>query len=176
MCHTAPAFIMIRGWYRAAVDHAPPPAQVTLERITKDCVELYSYIPPSGDNISTAVTPDHVDESIPMEKEIKWTVRRLWGNRSGPPPPPPPPDAHRESPGVAAGALNIRINGDNGGVRRDMGKRSGQEGNKTTGRNGTERRWTMPHRPLESPSIGSQRNAWNSTVSYRPRGRTSPCL
>ena len=45
----------IKGWYKAAVDRAPPPACVTLEQITAERVELYSYVPPPGTNIPISV-------------------------------------------------------------------------------------------------------------------------
>ena len=38
----------IQGWYKSAIYHAPPPARVTLERITAERVALYSYVPPLG--------------------------------------------------------------------------------------------------------------------------------
>ena len=42
------AWYRIKGWYKAAVDRAPPPAWVTLDRITAESVELYSHVPPRG--------------------------------------------------------------------------------------------------------------------------------
>ena len=45
------AWPRLKGWYWAAVDHALPPVWVTLERITAERVELYSYVPPPGENI-----------------------------------------------------------------------------------------------------------------------------
>ena len=39
----------MKGWYKAAVNRAPPPARATLERITADQVELYSHVPPPWD-------------------------------------------------------------------------------------------------------------------------------
>ena len=45
----------IKGWYKAAVDRAPPPARVTLNRITAEGVELYSPVPPPGTNIPISV-------------------------------------------------------------------------------------------------------------------------
>ena len=36
------AWPRIKGWYKAAVDRAPPPARFTLERITAGRVELYN--------------------------------------------------------------------------------------------------------------------------------------
>ena len=38
----------LKGWYKAAVNRAPPPARATLERITAERVDLYSYVPPPG--------------------------------------------------------------------------------------------------------------------------------
>ena len=51
----------INGCYRAAFDCAPPPVRVTLERITAEQVELYSYVPPPGANIPISVEPFPVD-------------------------------------------------------------------------------------------------------------------
>ena len=36
------AWHRIKGWYKVAVERAPPPVRVTLERITAERVELYS--------------------------------------------------------------------------------------------------------------------------------------
>ena len=36
----------MQGWYSAAVDHAPPPARITLKRITAERKELYCAVPP----------------------------------------------------------------------------------------------------------------------------------
>ena len=62
----------MRGWYRAAVDNTPPPAQVTLERITAERVELYRVVPPPVENIPTSVTPNHIDDYVPTEQEVEW--------------------------------------------------------------------------------------------------------
>ena len=40
------AWYRLQGWYKAAVDHAPPPARATLKRVTSERVTLYSRIPP----------------------------------------------------------------------------------------------------------------------------------
>ena len=42
------AWQRMKGWYKAAVNRALPPARATLERITAERVELYSYVPPLG--------------------------------------------------------------------------------------------------------------------------------
>ena len=34
------------GWYQEALDHAPPPAQITLKQIATDRKELYRSVPP----------------------------------------------------------------------------------------------------------------------------------
>ena len=59
------AWHRIKELYKAAVDRAPPPAWVTLERITVGRVELYSYVPPPGMNISISVHPFLVDNLVP---------------------------------------------------------------------------------------------------------------
>ena len=61
------AWHRIKGWYKAAIDRAPPPAWVTFERITAEKVEMYSYIPPPGTNVPISVQPFPVDELVPTE-------------------------------------------------------------------------------------------------------------
>ena len=73
----------IQGCYKAAVDRAPPPARVTLERITAERFAMYSYVPPPGENIPIAIKPFQVDDSVPEEGEIEWAVKKLRNNRSG---------------------------------------------------------------------------------------------
>ena len=45
-------------------------------------MELYSYVPPLGMNISIFVQPFLVDDSVPTEDEIEWAVTRLCNHRS----------------------------------------------------------------------------------------------
>ena len=59
------AWLRLNWCYQAAVDRAPPPTQVTLERITAERVNLYSYLPPLGAIIPISVDPFTVDESVP---------------------------------------------------------------------------------------------------------------
>ena len=59
------AWKWIKGWYQAAVGRAPPPAWVTLEQITVDRLELYSYVLPPGADIPISVEPLPVDDSVP---------------------------------------------------------------------------------------------------------------
>ena len=60
----------IKGWYWVAVERALPPARITLEQITEDQVELYSYVLPPGVNIPISVEPFPVDNSVPTEDNI----------------------------------------------------------------------------------------------------------
>ena len=66
----------IQGWYKAAVDRAPPPARVTLKRITAERVALYSRVPPPGENIPVALEPFKVEDEVPEEGEIEWARTR----------------------------------------------------------------------------------------------------
>ena len=43
---TQEAWYRLQGWYKAAVDRAPPPDRATLRRVTAERVALYSRIPP----------------------------------------------------------------------------------------------------------------------------------
>ena len=65
------AWHLIKGWYKAMVDRALPPAWVILERITAEQVKLYSYVQPPGTNIPISVQPLLVEKSVPMEDEIE---------------------------------------------------------------------------------------------------------
>ena len=75
----------IKGWYWAAIEPAPPPAWVTLEQITEERVELYSYVPPPGLNTPISVEPFLVDDSVPTEDKIEWAVKLLHNHRPGRP-------------------------------------------------------------------------------------------
>ena len=55
----------LKGWYKAVVDRAPPLAQVTLERIMAERVDLYSYVPSPGTNILISVKPFPVNGTVP---------------------------------------------------------------------------------------------------------------
>ena len=64
------------------VDHSTPPAWGTLKRITAERVDLYSYVPPLGDNILVSIEPLPVYDAVPMDDDIKWVVKRLRNHRS----------------------------------------------------------------------------------------------
>ena len=71
----------MKGWHKAAVNRAPPPARATLERITAERVELYSHVPTPGDNIPVTVNPSDVDDSLPAEDKIEEAVKKLRRNQ-----------------------------------------------------------------------------------------------
>ena len=64
------AWHQTKVWYKAAVDRASLHARVTLEWITAERVELYSYVPPLGTNIPISVQLFPVDDSVPTEDKI----------------------------------------------------------------------------------------------------------
>ena len=73
----------LKGWYKATINRALPPARAMLERITAEQVNLYSYISSPGENIPVTVAPAEEDDSVPTEEEIEDVVKKLWRNRSG---------------------------------------------------------------------------------------------
>ena len=79
------AWRRLKGWYKATVNRAPTPAQATLERITAERVDLYSYISFPGESILVTVVPSEVDDSVPTEGDIEEAVKKLRRNRSGGP-------------------------------------------------------------------------------------------
>ena len=42
------AWYRLQGWYKAAVDRAPPPARATLKRVTAERGPLLPYTTPEG--------------------------------------------------------------------------------------------------------------------------------
>ena len=79
------AWRWLKGWYKAAVNRAPPPARATLERITADRVDLYSYVPPPGENIPVTIILADVDDSVALEDQNTDAVKKLRRNSSGGP-------------------------------------------------------------------------------------------
>ena len=79
------AWYRLQGWYKAAVDRAPPPAQAMLKRVTAERVALYSRVSPPGDSIPVNIEPFAVEDRVPVEGEIDWAVKRLQNNHAGGP-------------------------------------------------------------------------------------------
>ena len=77
------AWYRLQGWYKAAVERAPPPARATLKRVTEERVTLYSQVPPPGHSIPVDIEPFAVEDGVPEEGEVEWAVKRLRNNRAG---------------------------------------------------------------------------------------------
>ena len=73
----------LKGWYKAVVNQAPPPARATLERITAEWVDLYRYVSSLGENIPVTIARAEVNDSLPIEDEIEDAAEKLRSNRSG---------------------------------------------------------------------------------------------
>ena len=76
------AWYCIQGWYKAAVDRAPPPARATLKQITAERLTLYSRVPHPGDSIPVDIEPFAVEDRVPEEGDIEWAVKLLRNNRA----------------------------------------------------------------------------------------------
>ena len=79
------AWHRIKGWYRDSVNRMPPPAQVTLDWIMAERLDIYCHVPSPGGNIPVSVETFQVEESVPTEDKIEWLVKRLINHRSGGP-------------------------------------------------------------------------------------------
>ena len=80
------AWHRLQGWYKAAVDHPPPPDRATLKRVTAERAKLYSRVPPPpGRHHPSHHRPFVVEDGVPTEAEVEWAVKRLRNNRAGGP-------------------------------------------------------------------------------------------
>ena len=77
------AWHRLQGWYKAAVDRAPPPARATLKQVRAERAKLYSRVPPLGNTIPVTIEPFVVEDGVPTEVEVEWAVERLQNNRAG---------------------------------------------------------------------------------------------
>ena len=75
----------LKGWYKAAVNRAPPLARDMLDQITAERVDLYSYVTSPGENILVTLKPMEVNDSVPTEEEIEEAVKKLRRNKYGGP-------------------------------------------------------------------------------------------
>ena len=80
---TQEAWHRLQGWYKATVDRPPPPARATLRRVTAEREKLYSRVPPPGDTIPVTIALFTVEDCVPSEAEVVWSVKRLRNNRAG---------------------------------------------------------------------------------------------
>ena len=66
---------VIKGWYKAAPDRAPPPVQLTIKRIMVKRIALYQRVLPPGENILMSVTPFIIYESMGIQV---YAIQPLW--------------------------------------------------------------------------------------------------
>ena len=76
---------MVQGCGQPGTSARSSYARATLERITEERVDLYSYVSSPGENIPVTVAPAEVNDLVPMEDEIEDAVKKLRSNRSGGP-------------------------------------------------------------------------------------------
>ena len=71
------AWVDMWGWYRYAANRPPPTARVSLETLTEECADLYTYVPPPGKIIAIEVPDFPVDDNILGGEDISEAVLRL---------------------------------------------------------------------------------------------------
>ena len=64
----------------------PTPARVTIKCMALERVGLYWHVTSLGWTVPVGVTPFHVDDSVPNNKEIAWSVQSLFLDYPGGPP------------------------------------------------------------------------------------------
>ena len=65
----------MKGFYKATVDRASPPAHITLKQMMAESVDLYFQVSPLGENIPVSVEPFQVEYLVPTEDKIEGVVR-----------------------------------------------------------------------------------------------------
>ena len=71
------AWRLLKGWYRAAEDRAPKPCYESMEKQTKERVELYGKVIPPGDLIPINNKPFNIRDNVPDKQEIRAVVKQL---------------------------------------------------------------------------------------------------
>ena len=118
----------MKGWYRVAVDHAPPPTRVTLKQITVERVELYRYV-----NNPRREYPNIFD-AHPHQRLHNYRGGGLMvgADNMGTQVRRNLPDARRESTGVAVGTLGRRC-GKRGSTYNIRPRGAGEKGRRRRG-------------------------------------------
>ena len=76
------AWIRMQGWYKDAVDRPQPPYIVALATMASERHDIYRHVPLPGETIPVGEPTLLllVDDSIPEDEDIAWTVRRFCLN------------------------------------------------------------------------------------------------
>ena len=63
------AWRSLKGWYHAVEDRAPKPCYESMEKQTKERLELYRKLPPGGSN--SHQLPFDIRDGLPDEQDIR---------------------------------------------------------------------------------------------------------
>ena len=77
------AWRLLKGWYRTVEDRAPKPCYQSMERQTRERVELYTKVQPPGDPIPINIDPFAINDEVPTDAEVREVVRGLRNGRAG---------------------------------------------------------------------------------------------
>jgi len=77
------AWRLLKGWYQNVEDRAPKPCYHSIERQTRERVELYTKVQPPGDPIPINIDPFAINDEVPTDAEVREVVRGLRNGRAG---------------------------------------------------------------------------------------------
>ena len=79
------AWSRMEGWYKADIDHPPPPDRVTLKHMTVERLYLYRWVNPPREITPVKTDPLPIDASILSVDKIEWLEQRMRQHRLGGP-------------------------------------------------------------------------------------------
>jgi hypothetical protein len=71
------AWRSLKGWYKAATNHAPKASKMSLATQTAKHVALYERAASKGDPIPIHVNKANIPDNIPSDRELRAIVRKL---------------------------------------------------------------------------------------------------
>ncbi len=71
------AWRSLKGWHKAATDHAPKANKMSLAAQTAKLVALYGRVASKGDPIPIHVNKADIPDDIPSDGELRAVVREL---------------------------------------------------------------------------------------------------
>ena len=79
------AWRCLKGWYRNAGEHSPKPCYESMDKQTRERVELYGKVPPPGDHIPINVEPFKIRDAAleDVEIRVREIVRGMRNGRAG---------------------------------------------------------------------------------------------
>jgi hypothetical protein len=67
----------LKGWYKAATNHAPRASKMSLASQTAKCIALYGRVATKGDPIPINVNKADILDNIPSGRELREVIRAL---------------------------------------------------------------------------------------------------